>query len=181
LTRVLTRSRSVGSRSKGYGGLRAAGLIRGVGSCSDGAGCEQAAGRRCASAGGGRRQHAAAGGGVAHGFELGGLGLMHKRHQHEAQTMGNLTRAARTARSQRRRRSTRRRGSVRRRTPASPPRRLDARERQRAAPGSSSPPCAAPGWLLDGKVATAARTRRRRRGLGFRARAAQEAAAQVLG
>jgi hypothetical protein len=41
-------------------------------------------------------------------------------------------------------------------TPASPPRRLDARGRQQAAPGSFSPPCTAPGRLVDGGAAPAA-------------------------
>jgi hypothetical protein len=41
--------------------------------------------------------------------------------------------------------------------PASLPRRLGARERQQAAREDSSPPCAAPGQLLDGgEAATAA-------------------------
>jgi hypothetical protein len=43
-------------------------------------------------------------------------------------------------------------------TPANPPRRLDARGRQQAAPGSFSPPCAAPGRLVDDGAAPAAET-----------------------
>jgi hypothetical protein len=96
-----------------------------------------------------------------------GLGLARGQHLHEARDTASRSRAAAWAKTRRRGRPTRRRGA---RTPARSHGRRVARGCQQAAPGCSSPPCAAPGRPHGDEAAAEPRNRRRRRRarLGFR-------------
>jgi hypothetical protein len=101
---------------------------------------------------GGERRRAATGGGDAARDRARGLGFVRGLHRGVAREVAKSSRAARLARLRRGQRAARGGGGP---TPASYPRRLEAWGRPKAAPGSSSPPCAAPGRLLNGGAATA--------------------------
>jgi hypothetical protein len=122
LTR-LTRSRSVGSRSNGCGGLRVRQAAGCVGSGSDGSGHPQAAGldlvrwisirRPRTRASAERRRAAVAGGGVRQRTRTWAPGhdLKRGRHLRAARGTAKPTGAATAAETRRRGRTTRRRGS----------------------------------------------------------------------